>query len=303
MTHSIKVMKFGGSSVSNAKNISNVIDIVSKSLLKNTSIVVVVSALGGVTDELIQTVTLASLKDLRYKIFLEKIYKRHNQVIKESIKPKFRQKILIGVKSQYNELERIVKKIFIYPEMSKASLDAVMSFGERLSSYIINEAIRDTGLVSKFIDARNLIKTDDKFGDANVDIEVSYKSIKSLLLNKGESRYSLVVIGGFIGSTKNKVTTTLGRGGSDYTASLVGAALDASRIEIWTDVDGLMTADPRKNKNVKTISEVSYEKAEEMANVGAKVIHPKTMKPARLKNIPISIKNTFNPNGNGTKIS
>ena len=196
----------------------------------------------------------------------------------------------------------MVKKIFVYPEMSKASLDIVMSFGERLSSFIINEAFRDTGLKSKFVDARDLIKTDDNFGNANVDIEATDKSIKSLLSNRGESRYSLAVAGGFVGSNKNKVTTTLGRGGSDYTASLIGAALDASVVEIWTDVDGLMTADPRKDKNAKTITEVSYEKAEEMANAGAKVIHPKTMKPARLKGIPIIIKNTFNPSGNRTTI-
>lgn len=297
-----KVMKFGGSSVSNAVNISKVVDIVSRSLNKDTGVVVVVSAFGGVTDELINLANLASKKDFRYKAILQKIYKRHDQAIKELIKPKFRQKMLIGAKSRYDELEKITKKIFIYPELSKASLDAVMSFGEQLSAYIINEAMRDTGLSSKFIDARDLIRTDDNFTNANVDIETSYKSIRNHLQNRGESRYSLAVTGGFIGSTKDSVTTTLGRGGSDYSAALIGAALDATVIEIWTDVDGLMTADPRVVKNAKTIPEISYAKAEEMALSGAKVIHPKTIEPARIKNIPIYIKNTFNKDHPGTLI-
>jgi aspartokinase/homoserine dehydrogenase 1 len=158
--------------------------------------------------------------------------------------------------------------------------------------------IKNRGINSTFVDSRTIIKTDDNFGEANVDIEKSYQ----LMAESFKNKQTLSVMGGFIASTQDGITTTLGRGGSDYTAALVGAALDASLVEIWTDVDGLMTADPRKDKNATTIPEISYEEAEKMANLGAKVIHPKTMKPARLKGIPIYIKNTFNPKGNGTKI-
>ena len=297
-----KVLKFGGSSVKDAKNISKVVDIVLKSETRGQGLVVVVSALGGITDDLIMLATLAHQKNFRYKTLFQKICGRHDQAIKELIKPKFRKKMLIQIKGKYNELEKIVKKIFVYPELSKASLDLVMSFGEQLSAFVVNEALRDKGVSSKFIDARDLIRTDNNFGAANVEVETCYRAILSSLQNRGESRYSLAVLGGFIGSTKEGVTTTLGRGGSDYTASLVGAALDASSIEIWTDVDGLMTADPRKVKGTVNIPQISYEEAEKMALAGAKVIHPKTMLPACLKNIPILIKNTFNPKGNFTKI-
>jgi aspartokinase/homoserine dehydrogenase 1 len=294
-----KILKFGGSSVANARNINKVIDIILQSQKGGENLVVVVSALGGVTDDLVMLATLVSKKEDKYKTLFDNICQRHNQVIKELIKPKDRENILQEISKKYDELEEIMENILLTKELSLYSLDAVMSFGEQLSAYIISEAIKNRGFRCKFIDARTLLQTDDNFGGANVDLESSYK----LIANYFKNNPPLSILGGFIASTQDGRTTTLGRGGSDYTASLIGAALNASAIEIWTDVDGLMTADPRKVKDAVIIPEISYEEAEKMASLGAKVIHPKTMKPARLKNIPIYIKNTFNPKGAGTKIS
>ncbi len=294
----MKVMKFGGTSVAHASNINKVIDIILESLKRQEKIVVVVSAFSGITDDLILLANLASKIDLKYEIIFKAICGRHNQAIKELINSKDKEKVLARAGKKYDELEEIVKNIFSAKELSLSSLDTVMSFGEQLSSYIIGEAIKSRGIPCEFIDSRIVIKTDNNFGSASVDLEKSYKLMSNYLVEK-----DLYIMGGFIGSTKKGETTTLSRGGSDYTASLVGAALDASVIEIWTDVDGIMTEDPKKMKDALLIPEISYEKAEEMAYNGAKVIHPKTIRPAVLKNIPIYVKNTFNPKGQGTRIS
>ena len=294
----MKIMKFGGTSVAHASNINKVIDIISDSLKSQEKIVVVVSALGGITDNLIMLANLASKKDLKYKTIFQAICGRHDQVIKELIDSENKKRVSQEINKKYSELEEIVNNIFLARNLSPSFLDIVMSFGEQLSSFIIGEAIKSRGIPCEFVDSRTVVKTDDNFGSANVDLEKSYKLMSNCL--KGTP---LSIMGGFIGSTENGETTTLSRGGSDYTASLVGAALDASVIEIWTDVDGIMTEDPKKMKNALLIPEITYEKAEEMAYNGAKVIHPKTIRPAVLKNIPIYVKNTFNPSGSGTRIS
>ncbi len=291
-------MKFGGTSVAHASNINKVIDIILESLKGEENIVVVVSALSGITDNLIMLANLASKGDAKYNVIFKSICGRHNQAVEELINSKSKGKILQEINKKYIELEKVVKNIFSAQKLSPASLDAVMSFGEQLSSDMIGEAIKSRGFACEFVDSRAVIKTDDNFGSANVDLEKSYKLLSDSLQGK-----NLSIMGGFIGSTFDGKTTTLSRGGSDYTASLVGAALDASVIEIWTDVDGIMTEDPKKMKDALLIPEITYEKAEEMAYNGAKVIHPKTIRPAVLKNIPIYVKNTFNPRGNGTKIS
>ncbi len=294
----MKVMKFGGTSVAHASNINKVMDIVADSLKQKQKIVVVVSALSRITDDLIMLANLASKKDLKYEIIFQSVCGRHDQAIKELIDSKNQERVFKEINKKYGELEEIVKKIFSTQELSLSALDSVMSFGEQLSSYIIGEALKSRGIPCEFVDSRDVIKTDDNFGSANVDLEKSYKLMSDCFKKK-----PLSIIGGFIASTKDGITTTLSRGGSDYTASLVGAALDASVIEIWTDVDGIMTEDPKKMKNALLIPEITYEKAEEMAYNGAKVIHPKTIRPAVLKNIPIYVKNTFNPSGSGTRIS
>ena len=286
----MKVMKFGGTSVAHASNINKVIDIILDSKKGGDNIVIVVSALSGITDDLIMLANLASKKDLKYKIIFKAICGRHNQAIKELIDSKNQERVLREINKKYSELEEITKNIFSAQELSLSALDAVMSFGEQLSSFIIGNGIKSRGIPCEFVDSRAVIKTDDNFGSANVDLEKSYKLMSDCFKGK-----TLSIMGGFMASTKNGITTTLGRGGSDYTASLAGAALDASVIEIWTDVDGIMTEDPKKMKNALLIPEITYEKAEEMAYNGAKVIHPKTIRPAILKNIPIYVKNTFNP--------
>ena len=301
----MKVMKFGGTSVAHASNINKVIDIILDARSSGDDIVIVVSAFSGITDDLVMLANLASKADLTYKIIFKAICGRHDQAIKELINLKdprhggaSQETVLRDINKQYIELEEITKNIFLAKELPLPALDAVMSFGEQLSSYIIGEAIKSRGIPCEFVDSRTVIKTDDNFGSANVDLEKSYKLMSDCFKGK-----TLSIMGGFIASTKDGITTTLSRGGSDYTASLVGAALDASVIEIWTDVDGIMTEDPKKMKNALLIPEITYEKAEEMAYNGAKVIHPKTIRPAVLKNIPIYVKNTFNPMGCGTKIS
>lgn len=293
----MKILKFGGSSVANAKNINKVIQIVTQSPKRRNDIVVV-SALGGVTDDLIRLATLASKGEGDYRTLFKNLCEKHNEVIKKLIKIKNQKSALKEAKEKYDELEKILEGIFLIKELSLRSLDVIMSFGEQLSAQIIGEAINSRGVACKFVDSRNLIKTDDNFGSANVDIPKTYKLISNYF-KKGPT---LSIMGGFIASTNAGIVTTLGRGGSDYSASLVGAALNVSVIEIWTDVDGVMTADPRKVEKAFPLEEISYEEAGELAHFGAKVIHPKTMKPARLKSIPILIKNTFNPQAKGTKI-
>ena len=312
----MKIMKFGGTSVAHASNINKVVDIVLESFKKKENIVIVVSAFSGITDDLIMLANLASKGDLKYETIFKAICGRHDQAIKELIDSKnprqggaSQERVSQEINKKYSELEEITKNIFSVQKLSLSDLDAVMSFGEQLSSYVISEAIKSRGIPCDFVDSRTVIKTDDNFGSANVDLEKSYKLLSDYFSAKGGSAsgekdsHMLSILGGFIGSTESGKITTLSRGGSDYTASLVGAALDASVIEIWTDVDGIMTEDPKKMKDALLIPEITYEKAEEMAYNGAKVIHPKTIRPAVLKNIPIYVKNTFNPSGSGTRIS
>lgn len=295
----MKILKFGGSSVANAENIKKVIQIISKSSKKDKDLIVIVSALGGVTDNLIKIASLASGQNNAYKKLLGSLISQHNETIKKLVKSKNLKSVLSEAEKKYDELSESSRGIYLLGELSLRSLDKIMSFGEQLSAYIINEAIKAQKINCKFVDSRVLIKTDDNFGSANVNIQKTY----ALLSSYFQSNPGLSIMGGFIASTDDGVTTTLGRGGSDYTASLVGAAINAKVVEIWTDVDGVMTADPRKVKDAFPLLKITYEEAGELAHFGAKVIHPKTMKPARLKNIPIDIKNTFNSRGIGTRIS
>jgi aspartokinase/homoserine dehydrogenase 1 len=280
----MKIMKFGGSSVANAARISDVIDIIFDSQ-KQDKIAVVVSAFQGVTDQLISMSVLASKGNKKYKKSFEQLKQRHLEVSAElSTK--------IKIDSTLAELEEVLHGVFLVRELTDRTLDFVMGFGERLSASIISAAIRD----AEFLDSRTLLKTDQNFGAARVDTSFSYLRIRSYF----KKHPALQIITGFIGSSHQGETTTLGRGGSDYTASLFGCALNASKIEIWTDVDGVMTADPRKVPSAFPIKLITYEEAMEMSHFGAKIIHPPTMRPAMSKNIPILIKNTFHPKFKGT---
>ena len=295
----MRVLKFGGTSVGAAESIRTLIGI-SKNLLANKEqIAVVLSAMGGVTNQLIEVANLAQKNNPAFSDILSSIEKRHFDTAKALLNVKHQSKVIANIKLTLNELEDILHGISLLNELSKRTLDLVMSFGERLSTYLVYEAMRQEGIECEFLDARTLIKTDDNFGSARVNYKSTNANVEEYFKNHSKTQ----LITGFIASTEQNETTTLGRGGSDYTAAIIGAALNATEVEIWTDVDGMMTADPKKVKKAFTIPRVSYIEAMELSHFGAKVIYPPTLQPVFSKNIPIRIKNTFNPTHEGTLVS
>jgi aspartokinase/homoserine dehydrogenase 1 len=292
----MKILKFGGSSVATPARIQSVIEIV-KPYLKG-DVTVVFSAFGGVTDVLIGISKLALESNLEYKTKLAEIEKRHLDAVRELIGVQKQSSILAQVKFMINELEDVLHGVFLVKERTPRTLDYIMSFGERLSAYIISEAFKDKGVAAEFLDARKVVRTDAHFGYAKVDFDVTNKLINDHFKNHTD----LQIITGFIGTSETGETTTLGRSGSDYTAAIFAGALHATDLEIWTDVDGMMTADPRMVKKAFTVPQMSYEEAMELSHFGAKVIFPATMQPAMVNHIPIWIKNTFNPTFEGTVI-
>ena len=293
----MKVLKFGGSSVANAERITNIIKIALEKR-KETPVAVVVSAFSGITDSLIEMANLAVNQNHKYLEIFEEIKNRHLKTAEELISKERINHVQNVIKITLQELEDLLHGISLIKELSPKSLDFIMSFGERLSAYIISEAVSTYGTTAEFLDARTLVKTNNDFGSAKVDFEETNRNIQKYF---GEHR-ALQIITGFIGSTKENETTTLGRGGSDYSASIFGAALHGEEIEIWTDVNGVMTADPRKVKKAFSLKSLTYIEAMELSHFGAKVIHPPTMQPAMRKNIPLRIKNTFEPSHPGTII-
>ncbi|MCA4896740.1 MAG: bifunctional aspartate kinase/homoserine dehydrogenase I [Cytophagales bacterium] len=294
----MKVLKFGGSSVANPERIKSVIDIL-LAYIEKEKIAVVFSAFGGVTDSLIQLSTMALAGDVGYKVQLEQLEKRHLEAVRELIDIQKQSSLIAQVKFTINELEDILHGIFLVKERTLRSLDYIMSFGERLSAHVIAEAINGRNIKSEFLDSRTIVRTDNNFGYAKIDFKKTNELIQEYFIR----HTNLQVITGFIGSSASGETTTIGRSGSDYTAAIFAAALDATSLEIWTDVDGMMTADPRKVKKAFTVKEMTYEEAMELSHFGAKVIFPATMQPAMEKKIPICIKNTFNPTFPGSVIS
>lgn len=292
----MKILKFGGSSVATPERIQSVISIVKPYLQGEAA--VVFSAFGGVTDTLISISKLALEGDQQYKTILSVVEKRHLESVRDLISVQKQSSILAQVKFMINELEDVLHGVYLVKERTPRTLDYIMSFGERLSAYIISEAFRDAGIAAEFLDARNVIRTDANFGYAKVDFEVTNKLIRDHF----KHRQDLQIITGFIGTAESGETTTLGRSGSDYTAAIFAGALNASDLEIWTDVNGMMTADPRLVKKAFTVPQMSYEEAMELSHFGAKVIFPATMQPAMVNRIPIWIKNTFNPTFKGTVI-
>lgn len=293
----MRVLKFGGSSVASAQRIKSVIEIIKP--YQKEGCAVVFSAFGGVTDTLIEISQLALQGDPGYSSKLELLEKRHLETVRELLSVQKQASILAQVKIKMNELEDVLHGVFLVKERTSRTLDYIMSFGERLSAYIIAEALKDRNIEAEFLDTRNLIRTDDQFGNARVDFESTNKSIR----NHFKNHQVLQIITGFIGTSESGETTTLGRSGSDYTAAIFAGALQAEALEIWTDVDGMMTADPRMVKKAFTVPQMSYEEAMELSHFGAKVIFPATMQPAMAGRIPIWIKNTFNPAFKGTLIS
>ncbi|MCX6267719.1 MAG: bifunctional aspartate kinase/homoserine dehydrogenase I [Bacteroidetes bacterium] len=294
----MQVLKFGGTSVANAENIRKVIAVVQKAYLKDQTIVVV-SALGGATDMLIEIGKMAASHHPAYKEKLREFGFRHETVVQELLPVILQQNLLEFVSEKFNELDRIYEAVFLLRELSSRTLDSILSHGELLSSKIISAAFQSVRVENQWLDARKVIRTDSAFGFAVPDFDFTAGALGEYLLQNPAQLY---IVPGFIASDSNGVTTTLGRGGSDYTAAILAAATDATALEIWTDVSGMMTADPRLVTNAKAIPYISYKEAMELSHFGARVIYPPTIQPVMKKEIPVWIKNTFAPDDYGTLI-
>ncbi len=281
-----------------ADAIKQVADIV-KQKLKDSPVIVVVSAMSGTTDLLLNCGTKASATDESYKDLLKQIENRHLDTVKALIPVQQQSSVLSMVKRYCNEIEDICNGIFLLGESSSRTKDKLVSYGELLSSTIINAAFNVNGTASLWKDARELIRTNSNYSNAVVDFTVTNLQVNAFIKSSSQE---LIVVPGFIASDASNVTTTLGRGGSDYTASILAAAVDAAALEIWTDVSGMMTADPRWVPNAKIIPSISYQEAMELSHFGAKVIYPPTIQPVLNKNIPVWIKNTFAAADHGTVI-
>ena len=295
----MKVLKFGGTSVGSVKSILSLKRIVENEA-KHQPVIVVVSALGGITDKLIATSNLAQQGDERWKSEFDAIVDRHHQMIDAIITDTRDQEVLFNkVDALLEQLRSIYFGVFLIHDLSKKTQDAIVSYGERLSSNIVATLIRG----AKRMNSRDFIRTEKKNGKNSLDAELTYRLVREHFLESSALKHRVSVVPGFISRDRDSMeTTNLGRGGSDYTASIIAAALDADVLEIWTDVDGFMTADPRVIKTAYTINELSYIEAMELCNFGAKVIYPPTIYPVCIKNIPIKVKNTFNPEHPGTLI-
>lgn len=289
----MKVLKFGGTSVGTVESLTNVKKIVEDTPGKK---VVVVSALGGTTDLLISTAKLAVEDDISYLDSYARIVSRHIAVIEGVVPESRRYATMAMVKMMLDELGNIYKGVMLLHDLSPRALDIIVSYGERLSSVIVANTIKG----AMHFDSRNFIRTKEgAYGSQVVDTELTNLLIKEKVCSY---EWEIAVMGGFIATNANGDVTNLGRGGSDYTASIMAAALDADILEIWTDVDGFMTADPKIIDNAYVIDELTYKEAMELCNFGAKVIYPPTIYPVYHKNIPIQVKNTFNPDAPGTHI-
>jgi len=295
----MQVLKFGGSSVANAKNINSVVSIIQQAKKDDDKSVVILSALGGITDALLEAVTLASKGNISYKEKLHLIEHRHLNTVKELIPLDQQSSVLSMVKKRSNEIEDTCNGVFLLRELSLRTKDSIISYGELLSTQIFAAKLKSIGIINTWKDARELIVTNSEYGNATVDFATTNKNIIDFFSTVDTE---ICIVPGFIGSDKNGNTTTLGRGGSDYTAAIIGAAVSASVIEIWTDVSGMMTADPRLVSNAKIIQHISYQEAMELSHFGAKVIYPPTIQPVMNKGIPVCIKNTFAPSDPGTWI-
>ena len=291
------VLKFGGTSVANADAIRQLISIIQE---KNTSEkkIVVVSAMSKVTDLLIGLYTKAANRDSGYLDTLEQLEAKHMEAIELLVPMGHQIEIKGKIKMIFRELEDVCRGVFLLDELSDSTKARVMSYGERFSSAIVSVAFQHHGLPNVLVDSRDYILTDSTYLNAKVNLPVTYKSMQENLPSA-----NLMVAPGFISRAADGKTTVLGRGGSDYTASLYAAALQADLLEIWSDVDGMYTTDPRKASAAFSIEELSYEEAMELAYFGAKVLYPPTIAPLVAAKIPLVLKNTFNPRHKGTLIS
>ncbi len=288
----MKVLKFGGTSVGSAENIRRVRTIVES---QEGDLIVVVSALGGITDKILNASKMAVLGTEYFNTEITSVRERHLEVVDELFSGAKQKEVKEKVEILLDKLEKVIRGVSMIGELTPKTLDKIGGFGERLSSLIISEFIAQ----STWIDSSKIIKTDSAFGKAQVDFEITNKLIREAF----KSFHGICVAPGFVSSNNNGEYTTLGRGGSDYTAAIYAAALDASVLEIWTDVDGFMTADPRVISKAYVIKSLSYSEAMELSHFGAKVIYPPTILPVYKKKIPVLIKNTMNPGAEGSLIT
>ena len=297
---SIVVMKFGGTSVEDPAAISRTAGIVAGRLALGKRPVVVVSALAKVTDQLLRAASAAACGDRTGALAISsRLRCRHRDTAAALVKDSAELVSLIDQK--FDSLDEILRGLAAILELTPRISDLVVSYGERISSRIVAAAFRDRGIDAAHVDAREVIVTDSQFGKAiPQDTQTEKRSEEHLrpLLDANK----VPVMGGFIASNEDGITTTLGRGGSDFTGALVGGALNADSIEIWTDVDGIMTCDPRVCPEALRVKVISFEEAAELAYFGAKVLHPATILPAVKKNIPVLVLNSRNPSNEGTRI-
>lgn len=293
------VLKFGGTSVANATNISKVIDIVDQKS-NDSQLAVVVSAFSGVTDLLILAGKTAAAKDKNYKDIISQIDKKHKEAIDELIPLSEQSEIITTINNEINLLKTLLDGCYLLGELSNRTADIVAGFGELLSSQIIAVALKQKVSNSCFKDSREVIKTNSNFGKASVDFGRTNQLIADYFKTNTQQ---VVLFPGFIASSLDGNTTTLGRGGSDYTAAIIAAAVKATVLEIWTDVNGMFTANPKIVKQAQPIETISYQEAMELSHFGAKVLYPPTIQPVLKDSIPILIKNTFEPEAYGTLIS
>jgi aspartate kinase len=297
------VMKFGGTSVGSAERMQQVVDLVVRAQKDGKKPVVVLSAMSGITNLLIEAAEKAVKRDLDGALnVISKIQAKHEEAINVLFQdPAQKSGLLAELKEKLDELVILYKGVSYLGELSKRSLDAISGFGELLSSRIVAALSNARGVPATWLDARHMVITDDGFGRARPLWEkltpLCQKAVSAVL-----EENKVVITQGFIGSTADGINTTLGRGGSDYSASIIGVAIDSEEIQIWTDVDGMMSADPRVVKEAKVLPAVSFHEASELAYFGAKVLHPMTIHPAVEKNIPVRILNTMNPTFPGTFI-
>lgn len=292
----MKVLKFGGTSVGSIESVLSLKSIVES---ETQPVIVVVSALGGITDKLIAISQQALTGDEQYKEEFENIVKRHHHMVENIIKDETAKKALLGTLNDlFDQLRSIYYGVFLIHDLSAKTQATIVSYGERLSSHIVGTLIKN----GKRMNSRDFIKTINKQGKHTLDTKLTNQLVKDTFATI-DFNTTVPVVPGFISRDRDtNETTNLGRGGSDYTASIIAAALDADVLEIWTDVNGFMTADPRVIKSAYTINELSYIEAMELCNFGAKVVYPPTIYPVCVKNIPIKVKNTFNPSDPGTII-
>lgn len=299
----MRILKFGGTSVGSAEGFAQVAEIIARAREQDVHVVVVTSAMSGVTDALIGAARAAAAGDeTPYRDARNELLVRHQIVAGQLIEDGV-ERAAVGrlLDDKLREFERLCHSIFILGELTARGLDVVSSLGEQMAAPLLAAVLRSHKVAAQAVDARSIIVTDDTFGAANPLLEETRERVRAHLLPLLEEG-TVPVVTGFLGATSSGVTTTLGRGGSDFSAAIIGASLDAEEVQIWTDVNGVLTADPRVVTNARTLPELSYVEAAELAYFGAKVLHPKTILPAVERDIPIRVLNTFDPDGPSTLI-